>query len=87
MTMEANTQTMAVFAGGLVVLAIVSVIGIVVLDQFKTSILMGVNGSTQPNTTIDLFITGLAVFGTFATVIALVLVAKVILSLVKGGFN
>jgi len=84
MAQDGNIAKMAVFAAGLVVLAIVSVIGIVVLDEFKTSI---ITSNTQPNTTIDLFIAAIAVFGTFATVIALVLVAKIILSLVKGGFN
>jgi len=84
MAAEKNTAKMAAFATGLVVLAIASVIGIVVLDQFKTSLTAS---STQPNTTIDLFIAGIAVFGTFATILALILIAKIILGLVKGGMG
>ena len=82
--MADDVKTMSAFAAGLVVLAIVSVIGIIVLDEFKSSI---VTGNTQPNTTIDLFIAGIAVFGTFATILALILIAKVILGLVKSGIQ
>ena len=84
MAMDPDIKRMAVFASGLVVLAIVSVIGIVVLAEFKTSI---GTGESQVNTTIDLFIAGIAVFGTFATILALILIAKIILGLLRGGLD
>jgi len=84
MAMDGDIKRMSVFAAGLVVLAIVSVIGIVVLAEFKTAI---VTTDTQVNTTIDLFIAGIAVFGTFATILALILIAKIILGLLKGGLE
>ena len=62
-------------------LAIVSVLGIIVLSEFKTST------SAIPalgNTTIDLFIAAIAIFGTFATIMALIVVTKGIIGLVKG---
>ena len=84
MAMDPETKRMSAFAAGLVVLAIVSVIGIVVLAEFKTAI---TTSNTQVNTTIDLFIAGIAVFGTFATILALILVAKIILGLLKDGLS
>ena len=81
MAQDSNIAKMAMFASGLVVLAIVSVVGIVVLDAFKPAI----SGSATINTTIDLFIAGIAIFGTFAVILALILIAKIILGLLKGG--
>ena len=75
-----GVKEMSSFAIALVILAIVSVLGIVVLTAFKTS---GVN--EIPNATIDLFIAGIATFGSFAVILALVLITKIIIKLVKGG--
>ena len=64
-----------------VALAIISVLGIIVLSEFKGS------SSAIPalgNTTIDLFIAAIAIFGTFATIMALIVVTKGIIGLVKG---
>jgi len=66
---------------GLVTLGITSVLGIAVLAGFKTA------GTGVDNATITLFQTGIGVFGTFSSIIALVLVAKVVLGLIKGGFG
>ena len=87
MAADVSTMKMAAFASGLVVLAIASVIGIVVLDQFKLSLPDQSMNQTTQNDTIDFFIAGIAVFGTFATILALILVAKIILGLVKGGMS
>lgn len=69
-------QTAAV---GLATLGIISVVVIAVLSSVKTA------GTGVDNATIDLFIAGITVFGTFATVIALTLVGKIVVGLVKGG--
>ena len=97
MAMDADIKKMSLFASGLIVLAIVSVIGIVILAQFKTSLVSTTardNCTSNPscsglqiNSTIDLFIAGIAVFGTFATILALILIAKIILSMLKGGLD
>jgi len=59
--------------------AILSVLGIIVLAQFKQNTV----GSTEANTTIDAWIAAIVIFGTFATIIALVIVTKVIIDIVK----
>ena len=65
----------------LVGLAIISVLGMVVLGQFNTSI----PGATAViNASITAFVAGLALFGTFATVTALIIVVKAIIGIVKG---
>jgi len=74
-----GVKVMGGFAIGLVSLAIISVMGIAVLVGFKTSGTMDLQG----NATIDAFILGIAVFGTFATVMALALVGKIIINLMK----
>lgn len=76
---ESGVKVMAGFAVGLVALAITSVMGIAVLIGFKNSGTLDTTG----NTTIDAFVAGIAVFGTFATVMALVLVGKIVLKLVR----
>lgn len=73
-------KSMSLSAIGLVLLAITSVVGIIVLQGFKNTEIGG-----SQNTTLDLFIAGLAIFGTFSTVIALVLVGKVIIRLIRAG--
>ena len=87
MAENSETKMMGAFAAGLVVLAITSVIGIVVLDEFKNSLPIKNVTTDQRNDTIELFIAGIAVFGTFATILALILIAKVILGLVKKGLQ
>ena len=72
----------------LVSLAILSVLGMVVLGQFNTIVTSIVNLPTAINTSaqaaITAFIAGLALFGTFATVTALIIVVKAIIDIVKG---
>lgn len=63
-----------------VTLAITTLIGVAVLEQMKTSNLV-------TNSTADLFITGLTIFGTFSTLISLVIVGSIVIGLVKGGFG
>jgi len=65
-----------------VTIAIISVLGIIVLGQFKES--QKAVSQSGINTTIDAWIAAILVFGTFATIIALVLVTKVIIGVVKG---
>ena len=69
---------MGAAATGLVTLGITSVVGIAVLGGIKTA------GTGVDNATITLFQTGIGIFGTFSTVIALVLVGKVILGLLRN---
>ena len=75
MTGIKNMQGAAIATIGL---AVVTVMGIAVLTGFKDS------GSID-NTTADLFITGLTIFGTFMAVIVLAIVGKIIIGLFKGG--
>ena len=65
----------------LVGLAIISVLGMIVLGQFNTAI---PGATTVMNTSITAFVAGLALFGTFATVTALIIVVKAIIGIVKG---
>ena len=72
----------------LVSLAIIAVLGMVVLAQFSlivqsiATIPVAINTSAQAAVTA--FIAGLALFGTFATVTALIIVVKGIIGIVKG---
>jgi len=79
--MTADLKKMGAAALALMTLAILSVLGMVVLTEFKTSTS---TSNTQVNTTIDLFIAGLAIFGTFATILALIVVVKAVIGVVKG---
>ena len=63
-------------------IAILSVLGIIILAEFKSSIDSGT--TTAVNTTVDLFIAAIAVFGTFATITALIIAVKAIIGIVKG---
>ena len=65
------------YAIAVVGLAIIDIMGIAVVNGFKTTQLID-------NSTADSFITGLAVFGTFVGVIVLALVGKVIMGLFKS---
>lgn len=62
-----------------VALAIAVVTGIIVLVGFKQS---GVT-DTQANATIDSFILGLAIFGSFIGVIVLAIIGKIIIAMFK----
>lgn len=62
-------------------LAIVSVLGMIVLAEFNTSI---PNATAAINATILAFVAGFALFGTFATITALVIVVKAVVGVVKG---
>jgi len=74
-----SLRNMGLAALAFVGVAILSVLGIIVLSQFKQS----VAGSSDANTTIDQWIAAIVIFGTFATIIALVIVTKVIIDIVK----
>lgn len=69
-------KKMAGYAVATVALASVSLVGIAVLTGFKQTDLVD-------NTTADKFIAGIAVFGTFMSVISLALVGKIIIGLFK----
>jgi len=62
-------------------LAIVAVLAMIVLALFKSSV---PNSTTESNTTIDLFIVAFALFGSFASITALVILVKAIIGIVKG---
>lgn len=65
----------------MVSVAVLSVLGMVVLSQFKSS----VPGATATvNATIDLFIAAFALVGTFASVTMLIIVVKAVIGIVKG---
>ena len=79
-------QSMALRNMGLAALAflgvaILSVLGIIVLEQFKQTQIA--NPEQGINSTIDAWIAAIVIFGTFATIIALVIVTKVIIDIVK----
>lgn len=61
--------------------AILAVLGIVVLVEFNTSI---PNATADVNTTINAFIAAMVIFGTFASVVALIIVVKAVISVVRG---
>jgi len=61
--------------------AIVSVLAMIVLGFFKTSVSITV---TLVNTTIDLFITAFGLTGSFASITVLIIVVKVVIGVVKG---
>jgi len=68
--------------------AIVSVLGMIVLATFQTSITITDSSvSTTVNTTIAAFIAGFAIVGTFATVTMLIIVTKSIIGVVKSLQN
>ena len=61
--------------------AIISVLVMIVLGYFKTSVSTTV---TLVNTTIDLFITAFGIVGSFASITVLIIVVKVIIGVVRG---
>jgi len=75
MTKELNTLVAASVA--MVSFAVTTLVGIAVVTQMK-------NNALIDNTTADLFIAGLVLFGTFSTLVALVIIGKVVIGLVRG---
>lgn len=71
---EYNKLQMAAVA--LATLAAVTLTGIAVVSGFKDTNLVD-------NTTADLFITGMTIFATFSSVIALALVGKIIVNIFR----
>lgn len=63
-----------------VTLAVTDLIGIAIITQMKSNAYID-------NTTADLFVAGLVVFGTFMSLICLVLVGKILIGLIKGGMD
>ncbi len=57
-------------------LAAIVLVGLAIVKGFKDS-------NTVDNSTADKFITGLAIFGTFSTIIILAIIGKVIIGLFK----
>jgi len=80
--MTADLKKMGAAALALMTLAILSVLGIVVLAEFQTSV---PNATATVNATITAFVAGLAIFGTFATILALIVVVKAVIGVVKGA--
>lgn len=66
----------------MVSIAILSVLGMIILGTFSTS--LAEQSTTQSNTTITAFIAAFAIVGTFATVTMLVIVVKAVIGVVKG---
>ena len=66
-----NMQKYAIAIGGL---AVVVVLTIAILNGFARTTLI-------PNVTVQLFVTGLVIFGTFTAVIVLALVGKIVIGL------
>jgi hypothetical protein len=76
--MESDMKALATYAVAVVILAVVVVMGIAVLGGFKTTNLIS-------NSTVDLFIAGLVVFGTFIGIIVLAAIAKIIIKMFRHG--
>jgi len=70
--------TMQKSAIAVVSLAAITLVGLAVINGFKDS-------GQVTNTTADLFINGLTIFGTFMAVIVLALVGKIIIGLFRKG--
>jgi len=75
MTKELNILVAASVA--MVSFAVTTLVGIAVVTQMK-------NNALIDNTTADLFIAGLVLFGTFSTLVALVIIGKVVIGLVRS---
>lgn len=73
-------KQMSAAALAAVTLAVTDLIGIAIVTQMKSN-------SYIDNTTADLFIAGLVVFGTFMSLISLVLVGKILIGLIRGGMG
>lgn len=75
---DGELKKMGVAAIAIVGLAVIVITGITVIGGFKTTGLID-------NTTADSFITGLAIFGTFMSVIVLAIVGKLIVGLFRAN--
>ena len=73
-----SVKELGVLSAIIVGVAIIVVIGIAVLNQFKTTALVS-------NTTIDLFTAGLTLVGTFMQIIVLGIIGKTLIGMFKGG--
>ena len=76
---------LGVAAIGLVTLSIVSLMGIAVLQGFEDAgvlTLENISG-TMSNANVDNFIAGLAIFGTFSTILAIAIVGKLVIALFR----
>ena len=77
--MSSEIKKLAGYAIATVSVAASTVLGIAILTGFKGA------ATGIDNTTVDLFITGLAVFGTFMSIITLSLVGKTVIGLFKSS--
>jgi len=73
-----NLKSMIPYAVAVTTLAVTVVVSIAVLGGFKSTLLID-------NTTVDLFIDGLVIFGTFIGVIVLAIVGKIIIGMFYKG--
>jgi hypothetical protein len=71
-----GVKQLSIAALAMVTLAITSVIGITILRTFA-------NATAIEDADVTPFITGLAVFGTFSTVVAIIIVGKLVLGILK----
>jgi len=76
--MSSEIKKLAGYAIATVTVAASTVLGIAILEGFKCS------ATGISNDTVDLFITGLTVFGTFMSIITLSLVGKTVIGLFKN---
>ena len=84
MAMGKALDEMGTAAVALIALAAITLVGIAVVTGFKdTGIFTNTSGVTNATftTTADKFITGLTVFASFSSVIALAIVGKLIVSM------
>lgn len=75
-------------------IAIVSILAMVILEEFKSIVAFGTGGGLDSanhslygiaaNASITAFVAGFAIVGTFATVTMLIIVVKGIIGVVKG---
>ena len=75
--MSSEIKKLAAYAVATVSVAASTVLGMAILEGFKGA------ATGISNTTVDLFITGLTVFGTFMSIITLSLVGKTVIGLFK----
>lgn len=75
-SMESQLRTLVGAGAAVVAIAVTVIIGIAILTAFKTTALVD-------NTTVDLFITGLAIFGSFIGVLVIGVIGKTLLSMFK----
>ena len=75
--MSKELKTLVAASVAMVSFAVTTLVGIAVVTQMK-------NNALIDNTTADLFISGLVLFGTFSTLVALVIIGKVVIGLVRS---